>query len=198
MLYSEKVSSAFEKKVKEICKDLGIKPDWLMLLMYFETASTFRPSIQNPTTNATGLIQFMPSTARGLGTTVEALKMMDSVEQLDWVKKYLNQYPVNLAKSYGELYLAVFYPLALRKGDSFVLGSQNGTSGIVARQNPIFDKDGNGEITKADVVEYQNNEAKEAGLSAGLSAKFDTKMILWGVGAIALIIIIYYLYKKIG
>ena len=39
---------------------------------------------------ATGLIQFLPSTARGLGTTTDALAGMSSVEQLNYVEKYFD------------------------------------------------------------------------------------------------------------
>jgi peptidoglycan hydrolase-like protein with peptidoglycan-binding domain len=37
------------------------------------------------------LIQFLPSTARGLGTTTDALARMNSTEQLAYVEKYFNQ-----------------------------------------------------------------------------------------------------------
>jgi len=196
MLYSEKVSKEFTQKVKAISKDLGINPSWLMQLMYFETARTFSPSIQNPTTGATGLIQFMPSTARGLGTTTTALKQMSDVEQLDWVKKYLRQYPVDEAKTFGDLYLAVFYPLALSKDNDFVLGSQNGTAATVARQNPIFDTNKNGFLTKKEVVNYQNNEAAKVGLGAGIAARFDTSLLIWIAVLLAVVGIAYYSFLK--
>ena len=48
---------------------LGISEADLMAVMSFETGGTFNPGIRNAAgSGATGLIQFMPSTAAGLGT----------------------------------------------------------------------------------------------------------------------------------
>ena len=124
---------AFLSKVREICKSLDIDPDWLMLVMWFETARTFDPAKVNPVSSATGLIQFMPKTARSLGTTTEALKNMSNVEQLDYVKRYLAPYAGKM-KNWLDVYLAVFYPVLIGKPDSYVIDRE-----IVARQNPVFD-----------------------------------------------------------
>lgn len=195
MIHGEKVSKEFRDKVKKICKELGINPNWLMHLMYFESAKTFSPSVRNATSGATGLIQFMPSTARGLGTSTAQLAQMSAVGQLDYVKKYLKQYPVHLAKSYGELYLSVFYPLALKKDDNFILGSQNNTSATVARQNPIFDTDKDGILTKKEVVDYQNKEAKSFGLpslSADNLDKTDKIVIAIAIVAVLVAVVLYF------
>ena len=72
----------FVSKVRDICDKLNIDPEWLMFVMYFESAHTFRPDKVNSISGATGLIQFMPSTARALGTTTNALKKMTNIEQL--------------------------------------------------------------------------------------------------------------------
>ena len=124
---------AFFSKVREICQSLAIDPDWLMLVMWFETARTFRADIVNPVSKATGLIQIMPSTARSLGTTTEALKNMSNVEQLDYVKRYLAPYAGKM-KNWLDVYCAVFYPVLIGKPDSYVIDRE-----IVARQNPVFD-----------------------------------------------------------
>ncbi|MDI9636218.1 hypothetical protein QM565_10540 [Geitlerinema splendidum] len=42
-------------------------------------------------TRATGLIQFMPYTAKELGTSPDALCKMSQVEQMQWVERYLVQ-----------------------------------------------------------------------------------------------------------
>jgi hypothetical protein len=59
--------------------------------MLYETGGTLSPSARNKRTNATGLIQFMPATARGLGTNIDALSQMSPQEQLVFVQKYLKQ-----------------------------------------------------------------------------------------------------------
>ena len=93
------------------------------LFRVMEIESKINSAAVNPVSNATGLIQFMPATAKGLGTTIQALKKMSPFDQLDYVEKYLKPYK-NHINSYPELYLSVFYPHALNKPDDFVLGSE--------------------------------------------------------------------------
>ena len=120
----------FTEKVNNISGELGIDPNWLMFVMWFE--SRLNPQAVNPISGATGLIQFMPSTARSLGTTIGVLRHMNNVQQLDYVFAYLRPYKGRM-KRWIDVYLAVFYPKAMGKPD-FVI-----TSDIVAKQNKIFD-----------------------------------------------------------
>ena len=120
----------FTEKVNNICAELRIEANWLMFVMWFE--SKLNPQAVNPISGATGLIQFMPSTARGLGTTTAVLKRMSNVQQLDYVSAYLRPYKGRM-KRWVDVYLAVFYPKAMGK-PGFVI-----TSDIVAKQNKIFD-----------------------------------------------------------
>lgn len=128
--YVKENKKEFALKVTDICNQLNIKPDWLMFVMWFE--SKLNPQAVNPISGSTGLIQFMPSTARGLGTTTEVLKHMSNVQQLDYVLAYLRPYKGRM-KRWIDVYLAVFYPKAMGNPD-FVI-----TSDIVAKQNKIFD-----------------------------------------------------------
>lgn len=137
--------TAFLAKVTEVCRYLSIDPDWLMLVMWFETARTFKPDMVNPISKATGLIQFMPRTARSLGTNTEALKNMSNVEQLDYVKRYLSPYRGRM-KNWLDVYCAVFYPVLIGKPDSYVI-----TSDIVAKQNPVFDLNKDMDIHKWEI-----------------------------------------------
>lgn len=83
--------------------------------MAFETGGTFSPSIKNAAgSGAVGLIQFMPKTAKALGTTSEKLEKMSAIEQLDYVKKYLNPYRSKL-KKLEDVYMAILYPAAVGK-----------------------------------------------------------------------------------
>lgn len=79
---------AFRKKLHQVAKNIGIPAMWLVDIMAHE--SGFSASIQNMShgNGATGLIQFMPETARSLGTSVEELSRMNPVKQLDYVQKY--------------------------------------------------------------------------------------------------------------
>ena len=120
----------FTEKVNNICTELRIEANWLMFVMWFE--SKLNPQAVNPISGATGLIQFMPSTARGLGATTAVLKRMSNVQQLDYVLAYLRPYKGRM-KRWVDVYLAVFYPKAMGN-PNFVI-----TSDIVAKQNKIFD-----------------------------------------------------------
>lgn len=138
MLYERLVSADFANKVKAICKDLGINPDWLMAAMYFETARTFSPSIRNG--KAVGLIQFTPIAASSLNTTVDYLATLNAVSQLDYVKRYLWPYRSRI-KSVYDLYLSIFNPAHLGKPDNYIL-YRNGQDGYTSNKGLDFNKDG--------------------------------------------------------
>lgn len=117
MWFEEKVSKEFADKVKSIAQRLSMVPDYIMACIDLETGGTFSPSIKNPQSSATGLIQFMAATANGLGTSTANLAKMTAIQQLDYVERYFQ----NVIKQYGLLqtlentYLAIFYPAAIKK-----------------------------------------------------------------------------------
>jgi peptidoglycan hydrolase-like protein with peptidoglycan-binding domain len=126
---------------------IGINPDWLASAISFE--SGFSPSIENAAgSGATGLIQFMPSTAAGLGTSTAALKQMSFTDQLEYVKKYFAPYQGKL-HSLEDTYLAIFYPAFIGKDNNAVLGS---TGSAIYNQNSGFDKTHKGYVTKEDIT----------------------------------------------
>jgi len=136
--YSDKFSAEFAKKLVEGCAELGIKPEWLLLTMCIETARTFKASIQNPVSKATGLIQFMPVTAQSMGTTIKELAAMSEEEQLDYVFKYMRTYKVRM-HSFVDVYFAVFYPAAIGKPDSYMLGASPEMRRKISLQNSAYD-----------------------------------------------------------
>ena len=141
-------SQAFRVKLVQIASRLGLDPSALATVMMFETGKTISPSIRNPYSGATGLIQFMPSTARNMGTTTDALAKMSAVEQLDWVEKYFTPYR-NRLKTPHDHYLAVFMPSLIGTSLDHIAAS-NPTPEYV--QNKGFDTSGKGYFTTGDVV----------------------------------------------
>jgi hypothetical protein len=129
--YIKENKKEFTEKVNNICTELRIEANWLMFTMWFE--SRLKANAINPKSMAAGLIQFMPNTAKELGTSTEGLLRMSNVEQLDYVYKYLKPYKGRM-KTWVDVYLAVFYPAAMGKGDDYVIKSD-----LVAKQNQIFD-----------------------------------------------------------
>jgi len=117
----EKVTPEFVEKVKEIAGRVHVEPLNLLAVMSFE--SGFNPKAVNQDSGATGLIQFLKSTATGLGTTTAKLKEMTAVEQLAFVEKYFAQFKQKLAQHHTleDTYMAVLFPAAIGKGPDHVL-----------------------------------------------------------------------------
>lgn len=124
---------ALAEKIVEVSDRLGIPdPGWLANLINFETGGTFSPSVRNPTSSATGLIQFMAATATGMGTSTAALASMSAVTQMEWVERYLRQWQSRGFSNPTDLYMAVFYPAAMGNPDypfpDRVVAANNGIS----------------------------------------------------------------------
>ncbi|MBN2422746.1 DUF4157 domain-containing protein, partial [Candidatus Woesearchaeota archaeon] len=151
LVYGQKVSEAFRKKVVEVSNYLGADPNHLMAIMAFESAGTFSPSVKNAAgSGATGLIQFMPSTAINLGTTTDALAKMTALEQLDYVKQYF-EWKKGKLKSIDDFYMAVLWPAACGKSEDYVLFDKNSEDTKKAyNQNKGLDANNDGQITKAE------------------------------------------------
>jgi len=123
---------ALAEKIVQVSNRLGIPdPGWLANLINFESAGTFSPSVQNASSGATGLIQFIPPTAIGLGTSTSALAAMSTLTQMDWVERYLNQWKSKGFSNPTDLYMSVFYPAAMGNPD------YQFPSGVVAANNGI-------------------------------------------------------------
>jgi hypothetical protein len=103
------VTGAFIDKVETISRQIGTRPESLMAVMSFESGGSFDSCKKNAAgSGATGLIQFMPSTARGMGTTTAKLCAMGELRQLDYVKRYFGGYNSKYRTVEG-LYTKVLY-----------------------------------------------------------------------------------------
>jgi hypothetical protein len=128
---------------------IGIKPNWLANVINFESRGGDPQAVNTSGTKptyATGLIQFMPFTARGLGTSIDALVVMSGREQMKWVEKYFMPWRGRL-DSQEDVYMAVFYPVAIGKPDTWTFPP------AVAKANP-------GIRTPADYARMANRNAK--------------------------------------
>lgn len=118
------------EKFGALAGKFGIPPEWLANLVNYESAGTFNPAIRN-SIGATGLIQFLPSTAQKLGTTTAQLATMSFQQQLTYVEKYLTSFLQSLGVKRGvfdkatgkvtkkftqtDLFMMIFYPDAVGK-----------------------------------------------------------------------------------
>lgn len=147
LVFSDRVSEAFIDGVIALAERLEMDPDHLMAIMHFETGGSFAPSIRNPSSAAVGLIQFLPSTARALGTTDEALAQMTAVEQLEWVERYLTPFRGRM-RTLEDAYMAVLYPAAVSRPPQYVLFRRGSNS---YDRNPGLDRDADGAVSKGEV-----------------------------------------------
>ena len=152
------------------------KPDWFNILFYLESGVNPKavnwqkgdPGSANPSKDtdaarrqrcvkrATGIFQCMPSTARAIGTTTQALYDMNTLQQLDYYYKYLQLLGAkNRIKSFYDLYIINFYPVALGKADNFVM-----VGAAVAAQNSSLDLNHNGAITVGEFKQSIDNRLK--------------------------------------
>jgi hypothetical protein len=168
LAWGAKVSPEFRNKVRAISARLGCAPDDLMTCMAWESGRSFSPSKKNMAgSGATGLIQFMPATARDLGTSTAALAALTAVQQLDWVEKYFQPYKGKLA-TLADLYMAILWPAGVGKPMEYVLWDKR-TRPTTFRQNAGLDINRDGAITKAECA-AKLYAMKAEGLQPGNSA----------------------------
>lgn len=147
-------NGAFINRVSQVANNLETKPELLMAVMNFESAGTFSPSVKNPGSSATGLIQFTSDTAKSLvgsKTGKEALAhlaSMTATEQLDFVEKHLKPYKGKL-DTLDDVYMAVLYPKAVGKDSDYAL-FKKGTEEYW--KNRGLDINDDGVITKAEAT----------------------------------------------
>lgn len=152
LAWGRKVSSTFRDRVFWIESQLGIDADNLMAAMAFESGGTFRANIRNAAgSGAVGLIQFMPSTARALGTTSEKLAAMTPEDQLNYVFKYFKPYKGRL-RTLSDVYMAILWPRAVGKPESYPLFERGKSPTANYAQNAGLDTNKDGVITKAEAT----------------------------------------------
>lgn len=152
--WSARVSTDFTQAVKDWADKAGL--GWrgahcAMGCMGFESAGTFRPDIQNMAgAQAYGLLQFMAPAASDLRTTVDALKCMTQMEQLQYVFKYfdMRQRAYGIFKRLDDFYLSVFYPKAIGHAPNEII-FQKGTKGYT--QNAGLDMNRDNLITIGEI-----------------------------------------------
>jgi hypothetical protein len=160
LAYGQKVTPEFRGRVLRIAAHVGCDPSHLMACMYFE--SRLDPKSINPVSGASGLINFMPSTAIGLGATIEAIRAMTAIEQLELVEKYFAPYAGRL-RTLADVYAAIFAPKAIGQADDFVLYASPSAAYV---QNRALDINNDGKITKAEAASFPARRLAE-GLQPG-------------------------------
>jgi hypothetical protein len=208
LIYEDKVPasyrSGFVKKVSDISDKIGINPNWLMAIMYFESARTFSPSKTN-NIGCVGLIQFCPDggknykTVNGKRYLISDIAKMDYSKQLDLVYEYYKSYTGKL-KSYTDTYFVTFFPLAIGKPDDWIIQGGGFTARQIYNSNPAFHQVKDGKIrvweVKKKILEKLPSEWVNEG-SIGLAVKAYKNYIAVGIlSIVAGVTLFYYTYDR--
>lgn len=200
LVFENKVPSsyrtAFVTKVIDISNKLGVDPNWLMAIMDLETGGKFTASVTN-SLGYTGLIQFSESSAKSVGTTTAKLRAMTAVAQLDYVYKYFLPHKAKL-NTFVDTYLQVFFPVAVGKGDDFLIKANGLTASKVGKANPFLDSNKDGviyvwEVKKALLSRLPSEWLKNGSFSLALRA-YKGQLL---VGLLLMIGGGFYLYKRL-
>ena len=167
--WGKKFSEPALTRLAQIVRDLRCEPvaiSTFMGCMAWETGRLFEPSTKNKISGATGLIQFMGPTAKGLGTTQDALAKMSVVEQLEYVYKHFRPFAGKL-KNDGDVYLAILLPRGVGQDDSYVLWDRSNFPTAFA-QNKGLDLNSDGKITRTECMHKVRNLIVEGFLPANV------------------------------
>lgn len=161
MAWGKKVSPEFKAAVFWIKDQIKLNPDFLMSCSAFETGGTFSPSIKNPVSSATGLIQFMDGTVQSMlqhypqlaamapNRKAHDLASLTAVQQLSWVYYYFKGFGNDLSSwSLEDTYMAILLPNMIGKP----LDSPMNWNASAYRVNRGLDLDRNGTVTKREAT----------------------------------------------
>ncbi len=143
------VRPTYQGEIEAVAKRLQVKTEWLKRTILAESGGD--PQAVNSFGHV-GLIQFAPSTATALGFSAEEISSMSPSEQLKPIEAFYRP-AVGRIRSYADMRMYTFFPLALGRPDSFVLRAPGNPAALVAKRNPSFDVNNDGKIT---VGEYKS------------------------------------------
>lgn len=161
LAWGSRVSETFRSRALWIGRELKFPASWLMAVMAFESGESFRADKRNGAgSGATGLIQFMPSTAKRMGTSTAELAAMTAEDQLNYVYLYFED-DAGRIRSLADLYMLVLWPAAFGKPPHYEFD----WTAIQYAQNKGLDANRNGKVTKLEAA-----ASVEAKLVKGMQA----------------------------
>jgi peptidoglycan hydrolase-like protein with peptidoglycan-binding domain len=158
VVHTTDLSDAFFIGLQAVGVSLRVNP--MRLLEIMKAESDIRASAHNPNGNASGLIQFMPATLRGLGWMAghEAFRRLLAHEQLPFVERFYRPYAAQGLDSTARLYQATFLPATLRLGSdpNTILCGRDGPYANAYNQNMALDHHTpkTGVIRVSDLTDY--------------------------------------------
>lgn len=133
----------------------GLDPAAVAAVLRLESGG--RPGAVNATSGATGLIQFMPNTARGLGISTDRLREMSAAEQLPYVMRYFRNAGLTEQSPPGDYFVAVAAPGFVGRPDDTVVYRQGSAAW---EQNRPWRPPGGGDITVGSIKAAYQRRAR--------------------------------------
>lgn len=137
----------------------GIDPELVLPLISHESGGD--PQARNAQSGASGLIQFLDSTARRYGfESAEEFGKLSAAEQAPYIVQYLVDSGVTAEHDQGDIYVAISAPAALNESDDFRV-YEKGTDAY--RMNQTWDLDNDGVITRGELYRWGMGERRGKG-----------------------------------
>jgi len=176
----------FDTELRRQADEAGLNYEALKHVMTSPVESGGNAAAVNSRSGATGLIQFMPSIAKGLGTSTEELKKMSPTQQIQYAIKYYKDRGMN-AQHDAEDYYVVTAAGATKDGKPVFVGKpddtvvyEKGSPGW--RDNPLWRSADDGDVTVGSLKAYSRGgksaaPAKTAAASPGRQAADRAKLL---------------------
>ena len=153
------------KTIARVAKNIGVSPNDLAAVISFETGGTFSPSAKNPTSSATGLIQFMKGSGgtkgQYYGMSRDKFGSLSFDEQMKYVERYFKERDGRFkAGNEGKNTVADVYTAVTGYGYRDVPQyNKKGKRIDPYFLNRVWDSNGDGYIAKGEMV--QNDSFKK-------------------------------------
>lgn len=206
-LFTKLLTEDRQTKIVEVSNQLKINPNWLGAVIYFETGRTFNPKAKNQI-GSVGLIQFTRDkagveykTIGGVKYPLSEIYKMSFSEQMDLVYQYLKPFKGKM-NSFLDVYLAVFFPNAMNQSDDYVFETKGLKASLIAKQNPAFDTNKDGQIRRKEVTDFfkklykENFPLIEKKKTLNIMKAFWTKYKYFIIGGLVVAVGGYFLLKK--
>ena len=155
------IADDFFPALRAMAAKLDTEPVSLLSVWFSE--SGVRANAHNPGGNASGLIQAMPATLKGLGYPGDhtSFRLLSATQQLPWIYRYYLPYKGKLV-SVGAIYVANFLPALLEHaGDpGYVMTAKNGVRSWAFMPNASFDANGDLQITVGELESAVQRNAR--------------------------------------
>jgi hypothetical protein len=135
-----------------IARNHGWDANALAALIHIESGGD--PGIVNKKSGASGLIQWMPDTAKDYGTTIGKIRSMSAFDQLALAERYWQNVYRAKPADVGDYYMGGFAPQFMGVPEDTVI-TVNGVQAVKGKavydQNPGLDWNADGILTAGDV-----------------------------------------------